>query len=338
MRVRNLPCLRSRAAGLRLRGAFAALLIACLLAPGTARAATAGEPREKEAAAIFTEAEELAIKGSAGAAVAKFRTIVNRYRETSVAPKAQFRIAQLYERNRENERAFENYQILIDHFPASDLFTEAVKAELRIANRVMDAYALRERKGRDHTPEPLKDPEKASRMLRIILENGPHTDWAPDTHYRLAIALEKEGWPRTAAEEHEAIVENYPTHHRADDAAFQAAYINYKLCVEKGAESRYRTRAQLAFQYFLQVYPGSEKIPRARHLLRELDSLEFNDLVSAGKFYEANGDLRAALIYYEDAEKRFPSDVATIEWLPARLKDLRGSNVEPAADKAEPAR
>jgi outer membrane protein assembly factor BamD (BamD/ComL family) len=304
--------------------------IALLLAffPGGQAGASPAEIEEQVSAEVFGHAERLAVEGQPGSAIAKFRIVVNRYRKTSLASKAQYRIAQLYDRNRENEKAFEHYQVLIDRFPESGLFLEALQAQLRIANRVLDAYALRERKGEDRAPDPLKDPEKASRMLRIILENGRYTAWAPETHYRLAVALEKEGWPRSAAREHELILERYPKEHVSDDAAFQIAYINYKLCKAKNDEAGYRTRAQMAFQYLLQVYPDSEKTPLARQLLAELDSLEFNALVVAGEYYEKSGDAHAALVYYGDAENRFPSDFTKLEWLPGRVKDLRERHPE----------
>ncbi len=315
--------------------ALAAGLLFFAGTPSTGFSASSAAPPEagdEAAAALMREAEAKVLDGDPGSAVSTFHKVVNRYRQSPLAPQAQFRIAQLYERNRQHAEAFEAYQVLIDHFPESDLYTRALDSQYRIADRVLDAYSLRERKGSDRIEEPLKDEKLASRMLRILIENGRFSERAPEARFRLGVALEKEEWPRTAIEEHEKYLDDYPRHSLADEAAFQIAYINYKLCRDRNQEDSLRKAAQLGFLYFVEVYPESPKVPMASHLLAELDSIEFNALVREARFYDDQGDIKSATIYYRDIEERFPQYIHSLEWLPSRLEALRSSGQLDAPD------
>ncbi|MEM7143690.1 MAG: tetratricopeptide repeat protein [Verrucomicrobiota bacterium] len=278
---------------------------------------------EEKAQDLYDRAQALIVNGRLGEAVNKLDIIVDHYRTSPLAPKAQLEIARLYDDNRENARAFDAYQLLFDHFQATDLYTEALERQMALAMRVMETYELRERKGTEARTEPLPKKHLASRMFEIIVMNGPFAKTAPEAQFQHAVALEKEEKPRTARGQHQIFLDRYPDHHLADDAAFQIAYIDYKLFTQGNEEANLRNRAQLELEYMLQAYPESEKVPQGRALLRKLDLSEFAGMIDTARDYEDRDRPQSALKYYQQMEKQFPADFENHPNMVARLKLLR---------------
>ncbi|MEM8953705.1 MAG: outer membrane protein assembly factor BamD, partial [Verrucomicrobiota bacterium] len=260
------------------------------------------------AQALFEDAQKLIAAGKHGDAISKLRIIVDAYSDDSLAPTAQMKIARLYNENHENVKAFDSYQIIFDHFQKSDHYQDALDGQIDIAERVMSNYELRKRKGDHIRKEPLPSENLASKMFGKIVQNGQFAPQAPFAQYNKAIALEREEKPRTARGEHQVFLEKYPSHHLADDAAFQIAYIDYKLSRKSNDEPSLRRRSQLEFEYFLQAFPESEKTPQAKMLVRTLNVTEFTELIETAQYYEDRDRPQSALKYYEQMQKLHPAD------------------------------
>ncbi len=254
---------------------------------------------------LFQRAERNLLEGKQEAAIDKLRVIVRSYEKSPFAPRAQLLIAELFSRNREFSTAFEAAQHLINHFPASDLFSEALEIQFTVAERVAEEYRRRRLKN-DKSMQGLPDREVASQMFRIILANGPFSGVAPRAQYRLAIALDEEGQNMEATQEFNRFVENFGDHSLADDAAFQVAFIDYRLCRQNNRERGSQERARIAFDYFMVKFPQSEKMPEARYLSGLLQGWESERLLGAGDFYKRTGQKEPALKSYNDALRQAP--------------------------------
>jgi outer membrane protein assembly factor BamD (BamD/ComL family) len=285
--------------------------------------AVAREPIDP-ATDLFQRAQRNILEGRQDQALRKLRIVAQQYAKSPKAPEAQLQIAELYAKNLEFKEGFMASQQLIDKFPASDLFSEAVELQFSIAERVAIEYRRRKIKG-DKSTRGLPDRETASLMFRAILANGLQTVSAPRAQYRLAVALDEEGGFIDSVREFNTFLENYPDHPLADDAAFQVAFIDYRFARQNNYERSARERARLAFEYFLSRFPGSEKVPEARYLLGALSGWEGDKLIEAGEFYEKTGKKEAAARSYREAMQSNP-EAPKAESVKKRLKGLDGSN------------
>jgi len=275
------------------------------------------------AAALFDQAQRHVLQGEQDEAIEKLQRAVQKRADSPLAPRAQLQIAQLYASNRQHADAFEAAQEVIDKFPASDLFSDALETQLSVIERVMEDYQRRRSKG-DKNGRGLPKREDAREMLKAMLTNGRYASHGARVHYRLAMAMDEDNEPKEAITEFNALVTNYPTHPLADDAAFQAAFIDYRTARQTNRDRGARERARIAFEDFLMRHPESEKVPEARHLLTTLRSWETDKLNESGRFYERAGHVEAARRTYHDAlqnEPDAPSSPATEK----RLEQLRGS-------------
>lgn len=291
-----------------------------LIALATTRCAWAATD---PAAALFARAEGDVLRGEQDEAIRTFESIIRRHKESDFAPRAQLKIAQLYANNRQHADAFEAAQQVIEKFPASDLFSEALETQFTVVERVMEDYRKRRLKG-DKSSRGLPKRETAREMLETMLASGRYSPHAPRVHYRLALALDDDDKPAEAIREFNLFVANYPSHPLADDAAFQIAFIDYRTAREPNRDRGARERARLAFEDFLARYGESEKGPEARHLLATLRTWETDKLGESGQYYERTGQVEAARLTYGEALRNDPR-APSAEAIQQRLDQVRGA-------------
>lgn len=272
---------------------------------------------------LFAKAQVDVLRGNQEDAVDTLVRIVQRHRTSPAAPQAQLKLAELYAANREYEAAFNAAQQVIDKFPASDLFTEALETQLSVVERVLDEYRQRQLKG-EKTQRHLPKREAAREMLQSMLASGRFSPQAPRVQYRLAMARDDENNPAEAVREFHTFVANYPQHPLADDAAFQSAFIDYRLARENNRDQAPRDRARLALEDFLTRYPSSEKTPEARHLLVQLREWAAEKAGEVGRFYERTGRVHAAREIYSEALQHDP-DASASDALKSRLERINQS-------------
>jgi outer membrane protein assembly factor BamD (BamD/ComL family) len=297
------------------------LLIVCLGLGGAARAARPTVEADVRAAEMVAAADRLALQGDQSGAVAKYRAIVRLYPQSHSAPRAQLQIADLLAANREHAEAFAAYQELIDKFPASSLFTPAIEGQFAIAQRVAESHRHADERG-VKPPRTVPDRTALTTMLRQILGNGRHASFSAQLQYQLAVALDRAGERREAIGEFWRLLSTYPEDVRADDAAFQIAFIEYRQAREPNREQSSRLRAMQALDYFVAHFPGSEKVPEAQHLRVTLQQWGVTALEGAGDLYLRTGKTDAALRTYQEALQHNASEAEAAQ-LSERIESVR---------------
>jgi outer membrane protein assembly factor BamD len=287
-------------------------------------------PTVDEPAEWFRTAQKLVTQGEQGRAIERYKAIVRHHPKSPWAGRAQLEIAQLYARNREFYEAFAAAQKVVEHYPDSELYAAAIEIQFGVAERVAEEYRRRRLKN-DKSERDLPPRETASQMLRIILAHARYTQHAPRAQYRLAVSLDEEKQPAEAAQEFARFVEHYGEHDLADDAAFQAAFIDYRLSRDKNRERAAAERARLAFEEFLIRYPQSEKVPEARHLAGVLRRWESERLLVAARYYEKTNQPGPALRTYRGALHNDPElpEAAELREKIKSLESLVGSDPAP---------
>ncbi len=321
----------------------AGLVFFCLSAAGVFFGCLAAEarpddeipPQKKQyndsGARALDEGMQLESGGNLSAALERYKQVMGKYPNSPSAPEAQFRMAQLYERNREFVKAFESYQAVIDGYRESDYYSEALQGQFRLAVRVQNEY----RKEKDERVENLPSRAIASEMFYRLIQTGIYSDVAADAQFYLGVSLEKEGFPEEAIKEHETMIERYPNHKFADDSAFQVGYIQWKELRNQSYDQGALEQVRLDFEYFLAIYPESDKAAEARHILEQVRARIISNLVSTAQLYEKQGKTIAAKVYYKEVLSQYPETIND-ERLARRIAQLEKSILEESgrADKA----
>lgn len=290
---------------------FCRLLLLCLVLigptqPGIAQTAAADSPYSAEAAALAQEARDWEAAGNSGRAITALKRLVKNYPLSPEAPKAQFRIGEIYESLGNSKRAFEAYEKLIKDYPQSREFDRAVASQTAIADGFMERRRY----------------EDAQKMYEAILAAAPFAKFAPTVQFKLGQAWENQREYDKAVAAYQVIVDRYPNSNYAADALYQIGYVQFTEATSRSQDLSAAVDAKNTFDEFLMQYPKSEKAAQARENLAAMSNRETTDLLSIAKFYDRTENYRAAVIYYGDVVRRQPgTEDAT--YAQGRIEEIR---------------
>jgi len=285
--------------------------------PGAARANSSVSAEEAEAYAVANDYYEA---GQNSSALTAYRAFLKVYPASSLASKAQYRVAELLDAGGNSNKAFDAYQTLVSRYPDTPEFEQAVAQQVIIANQYLQGKRM------DFLGIPvLPGVERAQQMYEAILKNAPYSKHAPIAQFNLGLSLERQKSIPAARGAYQTVLDKYPNSDVADDALYQIAYI-YMLTGLSGQSQDLSSLvlAKETFEDFLLQYPNSEKVPQARDNLKEIGGKESGDLMAIAKYYDWSRNYKAALIYYNDIVRKQPKS-ADAEIAKSRIEELRGT-------------
>jgi outer membrane protein assembly factor BamD len=263
-------------------------------------------------------ADAFADAGDTQNAIKTYRYIARSSSKSTEAPTAQFGLAKQLKQSGNFEAAFKEYQSLLQNYPQTKNFEEAVADQIDIAN----AY-LKGKKVKFLGIPLVSSMEKSEEMYAAILKVAPYSKHAAITQFNLGLALQKQGKAQEAIAAYQKVLDKYPNSAACDSAAYQVGYVYQLLGMTgKSQDLSALKEAQNNYQDFLLQYPNSEKIQQAGQNMKKMLSKESADTLRVARFYDFNKDFKASSIYYNDVIRRFPqSEEATAA--KSRLDELK---------------
>lgn len=270
--------------------------------------------RHETAAGELAAADRLRAAGRWRSAVRRYRAVVANWHDTDEAVTAQLRLAQTLEERQRHERAFNEYQYLMEFYLGRFSFTSVLERQFALAMH------LAEKAGGGFLGRHPVDTPRA--MLETLLENAPYADMAPSIKATLATLHEKDGAYDLAAMTYASLQQRYPGTPQANEAAyhevramtqFSRKYSNDEaLATETLARlRRYQARASAPERDNIQNY--IEEVEQ-RVIAFWRDRAEFYDRIQKRP--------QSALIVYEEWLARFP-EMDQADDVRARIETLR---------------
>ena len=251
---------------------------------------------------LLSNADSLSDSGDKDKAITVYRFVARHYPKSGEAPKAQFRLARELNQRGDSESAFKEYQNLLQKYPQTPDFEQAVSDQIDIANAF-----LKGRKVKFLGIPLMSSMEKAEEMYTAILKSAPYSKHAPVTQFNLALAMEKGGKAQEAIAAYQKLIDKYPDSPAAAAAQYQVGYVYQRLGMEgKSQDLSALKESQNNYQDFLIQYPNNEKTQQAGENMKKMISRESADTLRIARFYDFNKDFKAASIYYNDVIRRFP--------------------------------
>lgn len=307
------------------RRILASLFLAVLLLPQIATAqnpSTQGSGGRDLAtgpeAEAFGVADEYAANGNTPMALGAYRAFLKAYPTSTLAGRAQYRIAELLESQGNASKAFDAYQTLVTQYPDTPEFDQAVAQQVLIANqflhgRRMTVFGL----------AILPGAERAQKMYESILRNAPYSKHAPIAQFNLGLSFERQKKAAEARRAFQTVLDKYPDSDVADDALYQIAYVYMRTGLSGSSQDLSSlVLAKEMYEDFLLQYPNSEKAAQARDNLVTIGDRESGDLMQIAKYYDWTKNYRAATIYYNDIIRRQPK-TADAELAKTRIEEMR---------------
>src|SRR6266478_319770 len=294
-------------------------------------------PGEEEisgnAAELFQIGQTAEKEGNTKHAIKAYKSLVKRHPKDALAAGALFRAAELQEQNHDYFRAAESFRQLVEKYPGSPHFDEAIEGQFRIGEVYLAGKKLR------ILGIPVASSlERAVTIFASVVRTAPYGKYTARAQFEIGLAREKQGANDAAIEAYQAVVNKFPNEPNAVDAQYQIGYIWFHASRTGTKDMAAAGNAKTAFQDFLFHYPNSEKAAQARDNLNLLEQKQTISSFEVAKFYDKQKYYRAAVIYYNEVIRQQPGSTES-DRAKKRIDELRAkvgeAVLQPALATAE---
>jgi outer membrane protein assembly factor BamD len=293
-----------------------------------------GDPvSEAPAIEMLRRGEDQESRGELRGAVTTYKQLLRRYPVSTLAPKAQFKVARILESTGEYDDAYDAYANYLTKYPRGDDFEISVESMFKIAKLFLEGE-----KRKVFGLRLASSMTRAQEMFEGIVKRAPFSRFAPLAQFNAGQAMEKQGKFSDAITAYTAVVTRYPNDPVADDAQYQIGFVQLRQYRDGSYDQGGAQKARDAFEDFINRFPDSEKVPQARENLKSLESGASRGTLDIAKFYDKTKRYKAAVVYYNDVIKFSPgTPEATLA--KTRIEELRAKlgddALRPGPERAE---
>lgn len=274
-------------------------------------------PAEKTPAAQLARAERFRAGNRLKKAQKAYRALVVTWPGSAQAPAAQLGYAEMLDRRGDEEKAFEQYDLLMTRFIGDFPYDRVLQRQFEIGKAMMDR-----RRGRLLFFGGFQAPERAIPIFESVLKNGPQAPFAPEAQYLIGQAYELSEQLELAVVAYMTAQHRYPDSPFAEKASLGRARALYRLSEDSPNDEEALEQAWAGTVLFLNRFPDSPDREVATvyrdNLLRRRARASYNKAL----FYDRVAHKPAAALHaYETFVKAFPNS----EWTAlarARMDEL----------------
>ena len=229
------------------------------------------------------------------------------------APEGQFLLARCYEEEGKDEKAFKEYQTLVEKYPKLENYDEVVKRQFLIANRFLAGKWF---KLWDYIPV-FPSMDRTIRMYEQIIKNGPYSDVAPEAQMNIGQAHEQrliKDFP-AAAKAYEKAADRYSDRKTGADALFKVGVAYNQQAKTAEYDQSVASQAISTFTDFMTLHPEDTRVSEAQKVIDSLRTEQARGSFEIAGFYEKKRRWRAAVIYYNDVVEKDPNSPQAAEAL-----------------------
>src|SRR5215471_11225220 len=211
------------------------------------------------------------------------------------APQAQYLVGRCYEATGKDEKAFAEYQKVIEKQPKIANYQEIEQRQYEIANKYLAGKWF---KLWGYIPI-FSSMDKTSDMYEKIVKNGPYSDVAPKAQMNIGTAREKQSNYAMAAKAYETAADRY--HDRpevAADALYREALAYNKQAQTAEYDQSTAGQAISTFTDFMTLYPSDARNADAQKVIAALHAEQAHGNFQIAKFYEKYKRWNGARVYY----------------------------------------
>ncbi len=288
------------------------------------------EEMNGDAAELFQVGQTAEKEGDYKRAIRAYKSLVKRHPRDKTAGEALYRAARLQEQQHLYFPAADSFGQLVEKYPSSPHFEEAIEAQFRIGEIYLNGKKLR------LMGVPIASAlDRAVTVFANVVRTAPYGKYTARAQFDIGLAREKQGANDAAVQAYQAVVDKFPNEPIAVDAQYQIGYIWFTAAQLGTKDAAAPANAKTAFEDFLLHYPKSEKAAQARANLDILEHRQTANSYKVAKFYDKQKYYRAAVIYYNEVIRQQPGSQESNE-AKKRIDQLRAKFGDAALQPALP--
>lgn len=257
-------------------------------------------------------------------AATEFEKLAKQYEFSEYASKAQYYVGLCYEDMNKYYLAYQNYQKAIDNFPHIANTEEILAREFAIGNLYLS------KPGPKILGTDIMAPlDRAVEIFKKVVENAPYGKFAEEAQFKLGEALKKSERYEEAVQAFHKIVEDYPKSKLYTQAMYEESNCAYKASLKPAYDAQATDNAIKTFEKFSYKNKDADLAKNADTTMKRLKDNVSEKLFRAAEFYESQGKLQAAIIYYQDVIDTYP-DSTFVNKAKAKIEALKTRSTKKA--------
>jgi outer membrane protein assembly factor BamD len=257
-----------------------------------------------------------------GLALKAARRVVKVWPLSDYSPQAQYIVGQSYEQRGYDEKAFKEYQKLLDQYPKFINYEDVLRRQYEIANRYLAGKWFRL-----WTYIPLfPSLERTAGLYETIIKNGPYSDVGPLSQMKIGEIRDRQHNYPDAVKAYQTAADRYNDLPKiAADAMFKQAQAYDKQAQKAEYDQSTAGQAIASFTDFIALYPDDPRVSEAQKVIGALRREQARGNFEIARYYEHIHKWNGALVYYNEVLLRDPNSpyaVIARERIDAIKKDL----------------
>ena len=225
------------------------------------------------------------------------RRVVRVWPLSDYAPQGQYLVGRCYEARGKDEKAFKEYQKVLEKQPKFPQYDDILHRQFNIANKYLAGKWF---KLWGFIPI-FSSMDKTAAMYDKIVKNGPYSDVAPQAQMKIGAAREKQKDYALAAKAYETAADRY--HDRpqvAADALYRQGMAYNKQAQTAEYDQSTAGQAIATFTDFMTLYPADPRTRDTTKIITALRQEQARGNFEIARYYEKSKKWKAAETYYNE--------------------------------------
>ncbi|MCQ9206581.1 MAG: outer membrane protein assembly factor BamD [Omnitrophica bacterium] len=234
-------------------------------------------------------------------AAEEFASLTAQFKDSHLAPEAQYYVGRAYEAAGKYYPAFQAYQKTVGAYPFTERIDEIIRREYDIG-----IVLYRKHRGTFMGKEIMTDLDRAVEIFDKVKNNAPFGEYAAKAQFMIGECYKKSEQYDQAAEAYQKMLDEYPKSVFAVKAKYEAAQAVYLASLKSDYDQE---RTDLAIKEFKEVakdYKGLPVSNEASVAIALLEDRKAESLFKTAKFYESQKHYKSAAIYYREILVSYP--------------------------------
>ncbi len=237
-------------------------------------------------------------------AINEFEKLIKNYPNSVSSPSAQYYIGRSYEAIEDYYQSFLAYQKTIDKYPYNERVDEIIERQYKMGSAFVDGQ-----KAKIMGMKILPAMDKAVEVLTKVVQNSPYGRYADLAQFKIGEAYKNDGFYEEAVLAYQKLIDDYPKSPLAEDAKYQIALCTYYVSRDPSYDQEFTDKAIEEYKNLIEKTSDIELNKEARDALKRLREKKAESTFVTAEFYEKNGHLQSALVYYKDIADNYGDTV-----------------------------
>ena len=234
-------------------------------------------------------------------AAEEFMRLAAAFKNSDLAPEAQYYAGLSYEMGKRHYQAFKNYQKTVDLYPFTQRVDEIIEKEYKLGE-----FFFEKSRGNLMGMDLMMDLDWAVEIFTKVRENAPFGPYADKAQYMIGECYKKAQQYTEAIPAFQRLMDEYPSSYLYDYAQYELAQCTYLASRSPEYDQNLTDEAIREFSKFAASGTDRDITEVAEDTLLMLKEKKAQSILKTAFFYQRQKRYKSAAIYFNEVINEFP--------------------------------